>query len=102
MTALTAGTSPTGPAPGDPVDRARWAGAVQSRSLLVALVPILVAAVVFGLYFQAQPHWLADPDAQDYAQLGRQIAAGRGASTLYMPVERAGVPVAARSRRRGG
>jgi 4-amino-4-deoxy-L-arabinose transferase-like glycosyltransferase len=44
-----------------------------------------VAAVVFGLYFQAQPHWLADPDAQDYAQLGRQIAAGRGPSTRYMP-----------------
>jgi hypothetical protein len=52
---------------------------------LAALLPTLVAAVVFVLYFQAQPHWLADPDAQDYAQLGRQIAAGRGPTTRYMP-----------------
>jgi hypothetical protein len=56
------------------------------RSLPTAvLVPILVAAVVFLLYFQAQPHWLADPDAQDYAQLGRQLAAGRGPTTFYLP-----------------
>jgi hypothetical protein len=46
----------------------------------------MAAAIVFGLYFQAQPHWLADPDAQDYAQLGRQLASGRGPSTRYMPL----------------
>ena len=49
------------------------------------LLPILLASVIFALYFRAQPHWLADPDAQDYAQLGRQIAAGRGPTTLFMP-----------------
>jgi 4-amino-4-deoxy-L-arabinose transferase-like glycosyltransferase len=49
------------------------------------MLSLLVAAVVFGLYFRAQPHWLADPDAQDYAQLGRQLAAGRGPSTRYLP-----------------
>jgi Dolichyl-phosphate-mannose-protein mannosyltransferase len=52
---------------------------------LAVLLPTLVAAAVFIAYFQAQPHWLADPDAQDYAQLGRQIAAGRGPTTAYMP-----------------
>jgi hypothetical protein len=54
-------------------------------NLAAFLLPTLVAAVVFLLYFQAQPHWLADPDAQDYAQLGRQLAAGRGPTTRYMP-----------------
>ncbi len=49
------------------------------------LLPMLLASVIFALYFRAQPHWLADPDAQDYAQLGRQIAAGRGPTTLFMP-----------------
>lgn len=55
------------------------------RSALAVVLPVLVAAVVFALYFQAQPHWLADPDAQDYAQLGRQLAAGRGPETRFMP-----------------
>src|SRR5688572_19111400 len=66
---------------------------------LAALLPTLVAALVFSAYFQAQPHWLADPDAQDYAQLGRQLAAGRGPITRYMPwngldylTQRGGVP----------
>ena len=45
----------------------------------------LVAAVVFLLYYQAQPHWLADPDAQDYAQLGRQVVQGRGMTTRFLP-----------------
>jgi 4-amino-4-deoxy-L-arabinose transferase-like glycosyltransferase len=58
---------------------------VQTGVLMAVLLPTLVAAVVFGLYFQAQSHWLADPDAQDYAQLGRQIAAGRGPTTYFMP-----------------
>jgi hypothetical protein len=53
---------------------------------LTALLPTLLAIVVFALYFQAQPHWLADPDAQDYAQLGRQIVAGRGPTSRYMPL----------------
>jgi 4-amino-4-deoxy-L-arabinose transferase-like glycosyltransferase len=44
-----------------------------------------LAALVFVLYFRAQPHWLADPDAQDYAQAGRQLAAGRGPTTRFMP-----------------
>jgi hypothetical protein len=46
---------------------------------------MVAALAVFSLYFQAQPHWLADPDAQDYAQLGRQLAAGRGPTTHYLP-----------------
>jgi hypothetical protein len=53
--------------------------------LLAMMLPSLLAVVVFAFYFVAQPHWLADPDAQDYAQLGRQIAAGRGSTTRYMP-----------------
>jgi len=52
---------------------------------LAIVFPTLVATVVMVLYFLAQPHWLADPDAQDYAQLGRQWAAGRGSITRYMP-----------------
>jgi len=57
---------------------------VTNRALAV-LLPTIVTAVVFVLYFQAQPHWLADPDAQDYAQLGRQLASGRGPTTRFMP-----------------
>lgn len=60
-------------------------GKGRSVGGLVAAVPVLAALVVFALYFQAQPHWLADPDAQDYAQLGRQLAAGRGPITRYLP-----------------
>jgi 4-amino-4-deoxy-L-arabinose transferase-like glycosyltransferase len=52
---------------------------------MATLLPTLVAAVVVVLYFRAQPHGLADPDAQDYAQLGRQLAAGRGPTTRSMP-----------------
>ncbi|MGE3273033.1 MAG: ArnT family glycosyltransferase [Chloroflexota bacterium] len=56
------------------------------RAFRLALVlPVLVATVVMVLYYLAQPHWLADPDAQDYAQLGRQLAAGRGPTTRFMP-----------------
>jgi hypothetical protein len=69
---------------------------------LPVLLPTLVAALVFLAYFRAQPHWLADPDAQDYAQLGRQIAAGRGPTTRYMPwnglaflTQRGGIPTGA-------
>ena len=53
--------------------------------LAALLLPALAAAMIFALYFRAQPHWLADPDAQDYAQLGRQLAAGRGPTTSFMP-----------------
>lgn len=63
-----------------PVSRPVAAGVVPA-----ALVSVAVAAAVFLLYFRAQPHWLADPDAQDYAQLGRQLAAGRGPVTAYLP-----------------
>lgn len=52
---------------------------------LSVVLPTLVATVVMVLYFLAQPHWLADPDAQDYAQLGRQLAAGRGPVTGFLP-----------------
>ena len=52
--------------------------AARNGWLLAVLLPTLVAALVFALYFLAQPHWLADPDAQDYAQLGRQIVSWRG------------------------
>lgn len=52
---------------------------------LAVLLPVALAAMFFVGYFRAQPHWLADPDAQDYAQLGRQMAAGRGATTRFMP-----------------
>ncbi|MCC6177486.1 MAG: glycosyltransferase family 39 protein [Chloroflexi bacterium] len=57
----------------------------RAANVLTALVPGLVAATIWLLYFQAQPHWLADPDAQDYAQIGRQIVAGRGPTTRFMP-----------------
>ena len=58
---------------------------------LSALLPTLVAAVVFALYYQAQPHWLADPDAQDYAQLGRQILRRvTGIKPLLQGIERRG------------
>jgi 4-amino-4-deoxy-L-arabinose transferase-like glycosyltransferase len=52
---------------------------------LALVLPLLLAAAVMVLYFQAQPRWLADPDAQDYAQLGRQLAAGRGPVTSFLP-----------------
>jgi hypothetical protein len=52
---------------------------------LVLLLPSVFAALLFALYYRAQPHWLADPDAQDYAQLGRQMASGRGPTTYFMP-----------------
>ena len=48
-------------------------------------VPLALAVLIACLYFRAQPHWLADPDAQDYAQLGRQLAQGRGPVTGFMP-----------------
>ena len=48
-------------------------------------VPLALAVLVGCLYFRAQPHWLADPDAQDYAQLGRQLVQGRGPITGFMP-----------------
>ncbi|MCC7369336.1 MAG: glycosyltransferase family 39 protein [Chloroflexi bacterium] len=57
-----------------------------TRAFRLALVaPLLVAASVAVLYFLAQPHWLADPDAQDYAQLGRRLATGHGPATSYLP-----------------
>lgn len=64
--------------------RAKIDGASRAFRLAVVL-PVLVATTVVVLYFLAQPHWLADPDAQDYAQLGRQLAAGRGPLTGFMP-----------------
>lgn len=48
-------------------------------------VPLALALLIGYLYFRAQPHWLANPDAQDYAQLGRQLAQGRGPTTAFMP-----------------
>ena len=69
----------------DSPGRAASVGARWAMHVLPVVLPVLVAAVVFALYFRAQPHWLADPDAQDYAQLGRQLAAGRGPSTRYLP-----------------
>ena len=49
------------------------------------LLPLALAALIGALYFRVQPHWLADPDAQDYAQLGRQLVMGRGPVTAFMP-----------------
>lgn len=64
--------------------RSQIDAASRAYRLAVAL-PLLVAAAIMALYFQAQPHWLADPDAQDYAQLGRQLMAGRGFVTGFLP-----------------
>ena len=66
------------------VGRAKIDPATRAFRLAVVL-PTLVATVVMVMYFLAQPHWLADPDAQDYAQLGRQLAAWRGPVTGFLP-----------------
>jgi len=66
-------------------DGAAAAYAARRSTFFAAMVPAAVATLIFVLYFQAQPHWLADPDAQDYAQIGRQLASGRGITTHYLP-----------------
>src|SRR6266508_2877520 len=91
----------TGPAQPQQVDRTRGPVAVSSdreppRCLARLdwalghpwLLSLVVAGLVWLLYFRAQPHLLTFPDAQDYAQVGRQLVWGRGPTTNFMP----GVP----------
>jgi len=88
----------TGPAQPQQVDRTRGPVAVSSdreppRCLARLdwalghpwLLSLVVAGLVWLLYFRAQPHLLTFPDAQDYAQVGRQLVWGRGPTTNFMP-----------------
>ena len=77
---------PPGPVRERPTLSGRAKIDAESRAFRFALIlPLLLAATVMVLYYLAQPHWLADPDAQDYAQLGRQLAAGRGPVSGFLP-----------------
>jgi hypothetical protein len=53
--------------------------AVWLRRLVIVVVLTIVAVVWLAMKFNG----FSDPDAMDQAQIGRQIAAGEGYSTLY-------------------
>ncbi|MFN8535038.1 MAG: glycosyltransferase family 39 protein [Dehalococcoidia bacterium] len=58
-----------------------------NRPFVLLIVTLLVLGVVLWAFtFRAQAVPLAGIDAEDYAQIGRQIAEGRGFTTLFLPL----------------
>ncbi|MCS6803270.1 MAG: glycosyltransferase family 39 protein [Chloroflexota bacterium] len=74
---------PRGAAPAAPT-----ASLKDDRRRVAALIGgvIVLGIVLWALTYRAQEVPLAGIDAEDYAQIGRQIAQGQGFTTLFLPL----------------